>query len=96
MLAIILGWAVLAYSAYRYRLRSFREKRGVDLERRMTSHRDYEEECAQSGLVTVGRTKPARFLTNRSRRQPRTDGRGFLYVTSTHSYLRSAGNNRYI
>lgn len=49
MIAIILGWMVLPYPAYRYRVRSLREKRGVDLERRMTSFHDYEEERAESG-----------------------------------------------
>lgn len=49
VLAIILGWMVLAYPAYRYRVRSLREKKGVDLKRRMKSLHDYEEERAEAG-----------------------------------------------
>ncbi|WP_049889545.1 APC family permease [Natronolimnohabitans innermongolicus] len=49
VLAIIFGWIVLAYPAYRYRVRSLREKKDVDLRKRMKSLHDYEEERAESG-----------------------------------------------
>lgn len=49
MLGIILGWMVLAYPVYRYRVRSLREEKAVDLTRRLQSLHDYEEERAESG-----------------------------------------------
>ncbi|UHQ95025.1 hypothetical protein J0X25_18910 [Haloterrigena alkaliphila] len=49
ILGIVLGWMALAYPAYRYRVRSLREKKGVDLKRRMKSLHDYEEERAEAG-----------------------------------------------
>ncbi|WP_440771850.1 amino acid permease [Natronorubrum sp. DTA28] len=49
VLGIILGWMILAYPAYKYRVRSLRAKKGVDLEKRMKSLHDYEEEHAEAG-----------------------------------------------
>lgn len=49
ILAIIFGWMALAYPAYRYRVRSLREKKGIDLRKRMQSLHDYEEQRAEDG-----------------------------------------------
>ena len=49
VLAIILGWMVLAYPTYRYRVRSLEANKDVDLRRRMKSLHDYEEERAEAG-----------------------------------------------
>lgn len=49
VLAIIFGWMALGYPAYRYRVRSLRKKKGVDLVERMKSLHDYEEERAEAG-----------------------------------------------
>ncbi|SEH15136.1 amino acid/polyamine/organocation transporter, APC superfamily (TC 2.A.3) [Natronorubrum sediminis] len=49
ILAIIFGWIILAYPAYRYRVRSLQEKKDVDLVKRMKSLHDYEEQRAEEG-----------------------------------------------
>ncbi|THE64359.1 APC family permease [Salinadaptatus halalkaliphilus] len=49
VLAIIFGWMLLAYPAYRYRVRWLGTHKDVDLRERMQSLHDYEEERAESG-----------------------------------------------
>lgn len=48
VLVVVLGWLVLAYPAYRYRVRSLR-KRGIDLHERMSSLHTSERERAERG-----------------------------------------------
>ncbi|ARS90268.1 APC family permease [Natrarchaeobaculum aegyptiacum] len=49
ILAIIFGWMIVAYPVYRYRVRSLREKKGIDLRKRMQSLHDYEQQRAEEG-----------------------------------------------
>lgn len=61
VLAIILGWMALAYPVYRYRVRSLRRQKDVDLRERMRSLHDYEEERAEAGSRAgrAGTTDPS-------------------------------------
>lgn len=49
VLLIMLGWMALAYPAFRYRVRSLRARKDVDLNERMQSLHSHEEERAETG-----------------------------------------------
>lgn len=54
VLAIIVGWMVLAYPVFQYRARSLQQSKGVDIRARMQSLHDHEAERAESGSRAPG------------------------------------------